>query len=95
MIKTRYDLLLKRLEPALISESLKNAREIEISSQEMIDMFFMGIVFQRNLSLLRSGDVIDQAAIERTAPSDEEIAELEQMAEWIIKKYQTSDAPEI
>ena len=96
MIKTRHDLLLDRLEPVLFSEAFKNA---ELSAQEAFDIFRMGIVFhrtmRRGLSLLESGDAIDHAAIERTDPSDEEAAELERIADWIIQKYQTNGDPEI
>ena len=92
MEKHRHDILLERLEPALYSETFKN---LDFSSQEHIDLAIMGFIFHKMhrqaYLLLESDKPITRADIERTDPNDEEAAELERIADWIVKKCQEAN----
>ena len=94
MIKTRHDLLLDKLSPVLCSETFKG---LDFSESEHVDLFIMGFILylsqRRGLSLLATDEAIDQTAIERTDPNDEEAAELERIAGWIVNKCQESEMP--
>ena len=65
-------------------------RNGEFSVDELVDLHIMGLILYRSqrrlMHLWESDSPITAADIASTDPSDEEAAELERIADWIIKR---------